>query len=63
MVRILVIGMGKMGLLHSSILNTFVDVEFIGFADDNKLIRNTLNTLKPEWQITNNYKELIESLR
>ena len=36
MIKAAVIGMGKMGLLHSSTLCGFNDVKFIGFADDNK---------------------------
>ena len=59
MVKIAVVGMGKMGLLHSSTLCGFNDVEFIGFADDNKFMVDTFRKLKPNWHINKDYKSLI----
>ena len=54
-----VVGMGKMGLLHSSILNTFDDVEFIGIAETNKFIVNSFRQIKPDWKYYYNYIDLI----
>ena len=51
--------MGKMGLLHSSTLCGFNDVEFVGFADDNRLMTKSFNKLKPNWYINSDYKDLI----
>ena len=61
MARVAIIGMGKMGLLHSSTLNAFPDIKLIGFADENKLVRDTFKSLKPEWEIYNDYRELVNS--
>ena len=58
-IKTAVVGMGKMGLLHSSILNTFDDVEFIGIADTNKFIVNSFRQIKPDWKYYHNYSDLI----
>jgi hypothetical protein len=38
-VRIAIVGLGKMGLLHASILSTLSDVELVGLGDKSRLIR------------------------
>ena len=38
-VRIAIVGLGKMGLLHASILSTLPDVELVGLCDKRRLIR------------------------
>jgi len=60
LIKVGVVGMGKMGLLHGSTLCSFDDVEFIGFADENKFVIDTFKDLKPDWVITNDFRSLIE---
>jgi len=61
MIKVGVVGMGKMGLLHSSILSSFENVNYIGFADDNKIMSDTFKKLKPAWIIQNDYKNFVQN--
>lgn len=44
-VKIGIVGLGKMGLLHASILNTFPNVKITCLIDPNKLIHKTIKSL------------------
>jgi predicted dehydrogenase len=45
--RIGVVGVGKMGLLHASLLSTLPDVEIAAFCDSNETILKYVKKLKP----------------
>ena len=45
MKRVAIIGMGKMGLLHASLLNTMPEVELAAFCEKNSLIRRFSNKI------------------
>ena len=44
-IRIGVVGLGKMGLLHSSLLNTFQDVELVALCDRNALMTRVCRSI------------------
>ena len=43
--KVAVVGVGKMGLLHASILNTFPNVEISALCEKGKLIRKVCKGL------------------
>ncbi|MGD6850544.1 MAG: Gfo/Idh/MocA family protein [Candidatus Bathyarchaeia archaeon] len=57
-VRVGVVGMGKMGLLHSGILNVLPDVEFVGACEPVKLTRRILQKALPKITIVEDITEL-----
>jgi predicted dehydrogenase len=44
-IKIAIIGLGKMGLLHSSILSTMPEVEIIAFCDKSTLLSKLAHKL------------------
>ena len=53
-----IIGIGKMGLLHTSILSTFPNVEVVGICDKSKLIAKFARKVFDEIQIVNSIDKL-----
>ena len=58
-VRIGVIGMGRMGITHYSIINTHPAVEIVSVSDTTELILKMLKKYKPELKTYTDYKDLI----
>lgn len=61
-IRIGIIGMGKMGLLHSAIINALEDSKVVAFTDSEKLVTGLLRNLSniPTYD---NYEEMINSVK
>ncbi len=59
-IKIGIIGMGRMGITHYSIINTHPDVKIVSIADTTKMILNVIKKYIPEIQVFNDYKELID---
>ena len=60
-VRIGIIGMGRMGLTHFSIINTHPAVEMTAIADTSGLMLDMIKKYLPKVQMFNDYKELLRS--
>jgi len=56
--KVAVVGMGKMGMLHASILNTIPGVELVALCDKNFLIRRFLRKVFKEIAIVNSVNKL-----
>lgn len=59
-IKIGIIGMGRMGITHYSIINSHPDVEVISVADTSKMVLNILKKYNPHIQVFNDYKALID---
>jgi predicted dehydrogenase/nucleoside-diphosphate-sugar epimerase len=55
-VGLAIVGLGKMGLLHISILNTFKDVKIVALVDTNKKLYSTIKSMG----VTGNFYENLE---
>ena len=55
-----VIGMGKMGILHSGILNSMEDVRVTAIADNQTFLLKTINALLPKITTYTDYNGMIE---
>ena len=60
-IRIGIIGMGRMGLTHYSIINTHPSVEITAIADTSSMMLNMLKKLIPSLNIYEDYKDLLNS--
>ena len=60
-IRIGIIGMGRMGLTHYSIINTHPDVEVTAIADTSSMMLNMLKKLIPSLTVFEDYKDLLNS--
>lgn len=60
-VRIGIVGMGRMGLTHFSIINTHPDVEVTAIADTSSMMLNMLKKLIPSLTVFEDYKDLLNS--
>ena len=60
-IRIGIIGMGRMGLTHYSIINTHPDVEVTAIADTSSMMLNMLKKLIPSLTVYEDYKDLLNS--
>ena len=60
-IRIGIIGMGRMGLTHYSIINTHPDVEVTAIADTSSMMLNMLKKLIPSLKVFEDYKDLLNS--
>lgn len=60
-IRIGIIGMGRMGLTHYSIINTHPDVEVTAIADTSAMMLNMLKKLIPSLTVFEDYKDLLNS--
>lgn len=59
-IKLAIIGMGRMGITHYSIINTHPNVEIVSVSDTSKVVLGVLNKYIPNLQIFNDYKELID---
>lgn len=58
-VRIGIIGMGRMGITHYSIINTHPAVEIVSVSDTSELILKMLKKYKPNLKTYTDYKDLL----
>lgn len=56
-----IVGLGKMGLLHAGILNTFSNVKLTTIAEKETMIAKFIKNSLPQITVYNDYKEMIES--
>lgn len=59
-VKIGIIGFGRMGITHYSIINTHPDVEIVAIADTSKILLSLFEKYVPVIKVYTNYKELID---
>jgi scyllo-inositol 2-dehydrogenase (NADP+) len=57
-VKVAVIGLGKMGLLHASILNTMPNVEIVALCDKSFVLRKLVKKLFKTTRVINDVKKL-----
>lgn len=60
-VRVGIIGMGRMGLTHYSIINTHPAVEMTAIADTQSMMLNMIKKYLPQVQMFGDYKDLLQS--
>lgn len=60
-VRIGIIGMGRMGLTHYSIINTHPDVEITAIADTSSLMLTMMKKYLPQVKMFEDFKDLLKS--
>lgn len=58
MIKIGVIGLGKMGLLHSSILNTMQDTKIVAICEKQRIVRSFAKRMLPSINIVGNLEEM-----
>jgi predicted dehydrogenase len=58
--KVAVIGLGKMGLLHASILSTLPNVELVGLCDKSSLIRKFGQKLLKDIQVVANLEKILD---
>jgi predicted dehydrogenase len=58
-IKLGIIGMGRMGITHYSIINSHPEVEIVAVADTSKTLLNILGKYVPSVQFFKDYKELI----
>jgi len=63
MIRLGIIGMGRMGITHYSIINSHPEVEIIAVADTSKMTLDLLKKYVPNLQVFKDYKELIDTAK
>jgi len=56
-----IIGLGKMGLLHAGILNTFSNVQLTSIAEKETMVTKFVKNSLPQVTVYNDYKEMLES--
>ena len=61
MIRLGIIGFGRMGITHYSIINNHPDVRIVGIAEPSSNIRNLLSRYISGLRIYKNYKNFIEN--
>lgn len=59
-IKIGIIGMGRMGITHYSIINSHTQVEIVAVADTSKLTLDVLKKYVPGVQVYKDYRELID---
>ena len=62
MIKIAVIGAGKMGISHLSILGAHPDVEVVGVADPSKIVTDVLGEYSPFKTFTD-YKKMLDAIK
>jgi predicted dehydrogenase len=62
-IKVGIIGMGRMGITHFSIVNSHPQVEIIGVADTSRITLDILKKYVEGLEVFNDYKELIEIVR
>jgi len=61
MIKVGIIGFGRMGITHYSLINTHPDVQIISVADTAKVILGVLSKYIKPLKVFTDYKELIDS--
>lgn len=61
MVKIGIIGLGKMGMLHAATLNSFKDVKLTAVSDTSDFVKNALMDLKPELPFYKDYLDMLKN--
>ena len=61
MIKIAVIGLGKMGLSHAAILGGLTDAELVAICDSSSLVLNAFKKYNPKIQLYDDYKKLFNS--
>jgi len=56
-----IIGLGKMGLLHTGILNSISDVEIISIAEKDGIVRKYIADAIPNTKVYDDYDKMLES--
>lgn len=56
-----IVGLGKMGIFHLSILNTLTGIEIKAVAENQKLIRSIVKEILPKIKVYDNYEEMFET--
>ncbi len=59
-VKLGIIGMGRMGITHYSIINSYKSVDIVAVADASNLILDVLKKYIPQLRVYKDYKELID---
>lgn len=62
MIKIALIGAGKMGLSHLAILGAHPDVEIVGVADTSKIVTDVLEKYSP-FKTFSDYKKMLEATK
>jgi predicted dehydrogenase len=60
-IKIGIIGFGKMGLLHASILNFFPQVNIVAICEKDNFLISSIKKVLPNVVFYNNYKDMISS--
>jgi predicted dehydrogenase len=60
MIKVAVVGVGKMGLLHAGILNGLEGVRLSAIADTSKFLLGFAQSLKEELKIYDDYREMLD---
>jgi predicted dehydrogenase len=60
-IKIGIVGMGRMGITHYSIINSHPDVEIVSVADTSKILLDILKKYVPQVQVFSDYRELLDS--
>lgn len=63
MVKIGIIGMGRMGITHFSIINSHPHVEVVAVADTSKMTLDILKKYVSGLQVFNDYKKMIDTVK
>lgn len=58
--RVGVVGLGKMGLLHTALLYNFPNVEIVSVSDQVKSVKNILKSLNLKFNFYRDYKRMID---
>jgi predicted dehydrogenase len=61
MMKAVVVGIGKMGLLHAGIVNGLDDVQLTAIADTSKMLLSFAKNLKKDINIYDDYEKMFES--
>jgi predicted dehydrogenase len=59
-IKLGIIGMGRMGITHYSIINSHSNIEIVSIADTSKMILDIFKKFVPNIQTFKDYKELID---
>lgn len=59
-IRLSIIGMGRMGITHFSIINSHPCVEVVSVSDTSKVVLDILKKNVPSLEVFTDYKEMIE---
>ncbi|OQX84824.1 hypothetical protein B6D60_08715 [candidate division KSB1 bacterium 4484_87] len=60
MMKLAIIGIGKMGMLHAGIMNALDDVELCAVSDSTNFLLNGVKSLKPELNTYDNYVKMLD---